>query len=138
MRRLKGSNGNPDLDRARCCRFGGNWPVFISKDNPPAAEKVGSKIIREAENIAAFPQRLVLSICGRLPNRCLGCFGQRNGRRTFAQKVKSDARHPVCWMGDDRRRCINCHLPELKRCDHPLFGVGPRQRSSSCCDEAPL
>ena len=29
---------------------------FISKDNPPAAEKVGSKIIREAENIAAFPR----------------------------------------------------------------------------------
>jgi len=28
---------------------------FISKDNPPAAEKVGSKIIREAENVAAFP-----------------------------------------------------------------------------------
>ena len=29
---------------------------FISKDNPPAAEKVGSKIIREAENVAAFPR----------------------------------------------------------------------------------
>jgi toxin ParE1/3/4 len=29
---------------------------FISKDNPPAAEKVGSRIIREAENIAAFPR----------------------------------------------------------------------------------
>jgi ParE toxin of type II toxin-antitoxin system, parDE len=28
---------------------------FISKDNPPAAEKVGSKIIREAESVAAFP-----------------------------------------------------------------------------------
>ena len=55
MRRLKGSNANPDLDRAGCCRFGGNWP-FISKDNPPAAEKVGSKIIREAENVAAFPR----------------------------------------------------------------------------------
>jgi|SRR5271157_5344468 len=29
---------------------------FISKDNPPAAEKVGSRIIREAENVAAFPR----------------------------------------------------------------------------------
>ena len=29
---------------------------FISKDNPSAAEKVGSRIIREAENIAAFPR----------------------------------------------------------------------------------
>ena len=29
---------------------------FISKNNPPAAEKVGSKIIREAENVAAFPR----------------------------------------------------------------------------------
>ena len=28
---------------------------FISKDNPSAAEKVGSRIIREAENVAAFP-----------------------------------------------------------------------------------
>jgi plasmid stabilization system protein ParE len=28
---------------------------FISKDNPPAAEKVGSRIIGEAENVAAFP-----------------------------------------------------------------------------------
>ena len=28
---------------------------FISKDNPPA-EKVGFKIIREAENVAAFPR----------------------------------------------------------------------------------
>jgi hypothetical protein len=38
MRRLKGSNGNPDLDRARCCRFGRNGQ-FISKDNPPAADR---------------------------------------------------------------------------------------------------
>src|SRR5262249_28319684 len=30
MSRLKGSsNGKPDLDRARCCRFGGNWPVYL-------------------------------------------------------------------------------------------------------------
>jgi toxin ParE1/3/4 len=29
---------------------------FIAKDNPAAAEKVGSKIIREAENVAAFPR----------------------------------------------------------------------------------
>jgi len=29
---------------------------FISKDNPPAAEKAGSRIIREAENVAAFPR----------------------------------------------------------------------------------
>jgi len=29
---------------------------FISKDNPLAAEKVGSRIIREAENVAAFPR----------------------------------------------------------------------------------
>jgi toxin ParE1/3/4 len=28
--------------------------LFMSKDNPPAAEKVGSRIIREAENVAAF------------------------------------------------------------------------------------
>ena len=55
MRRLKGSNGHPDLDRAGCCLFGGNWPVH-QKNNPPAAEKVGSKIIREAENVAAFPR----------------------------------------------------------------------------------
>jgi hypothetical protein len=72
-------------------------------------------------------QRLVLRICGRLPNRCLGCFGHWNGRRTFAQAVKSDASHPVCWMGNDRSRCINCHLPELKQCGHSFFGVGPRQ-----------
>jgi plasmid stabilization system protein ParE len=29
---------------------------FISKDNPSAAEKVGSRIIREAEKVAAFPR----------------------------------------------------------------------------------
>jgi len=29
---------------------------FISKDNPSAAEKVGSRIIRDAENVAAFPR----------------------------------------------------------------------------------
>jgi len=28
---------------------------FISKDNPSAAEKVGSRIIREAENVAPAP-----------------------------------------------------------------------------------
>jgi plasmid stabilization system protein ParE len=27
---------------------------FISKDNPPAAEKLGSRIIREPENVAAL------------------------------------------------------------------------------------
>jgi toxin ParE1/3/4 len=29
---------------------------FISKDSPPAAEKVGSRLIREAENVTAFPR----------------------------------------------------------------------------------
>jgi toxin ParE1/3/4 len=55
MRRLKGSNGNPDLDRARVADLE-EIGQFISKDNPPAAEKVGSRIIREAENVAAFPR----------------------------------------------------------------------------------
>jgi toxin ParE1/3/4 len=29
---------------------------FVSRDNPSAAEKVGSRLVREAENIAAFPR----------------------------------------------------------------------------------
>jgi hypothetical protein len=41
-------------------------------------------------------------------------------------------------MGNDRSRCINCHLPELKRCDHPFFGVDPRLllRRSALIDDS--
>src|SRR5215471_2801303 len=52
-------------------------------------------------------QRLVFRICGRLPNRCLRCFGQRNDRRNFTQEIESGASHPICWMGNDWCRRIN-------------------------------
>jgi len=51
MHRLKGSNGNPDLDRAGCCRFGENVIFIRNAGTNPKVMAVGSKVNVNQKNL---------------------------------------------------------------------------------------